>query len=68
MTQAPPRPTITDAERQRRAKQVWSLRRAQMIDGGDISPFAIGVYDEYIAGQITMKEAGERIRAHYGVK
>lgn len=62
------RTPITEAERQRRAKQVWSLRRSQMIDGGDISPFAISVYDEYIAGQISMKEAGERIRAHYGVK
>ena len=67
MTQAPPRPTITDAERQRRAKSIHSIRRSQQMEGGDITPFAQGVFDQYIQGEITLADVGRKLKEHHGV-
>lgn len=68
MTQAPPRPTITEAEKLRRAKSIHSIRRSQQMEGGDISPFAKALFDEYIEGRLTTEEIRQKLFEHYGVK
>jgi hypothetical protein len=64
-TQSPP--AITEAERQRRAKSIHSIRRSQQIEGGDISPFAQGVFEQYINGQITLADVGVQLKEHYRI-
>lgn len=61
------RTPITEAERLRRAKSIHSLRRSQMMEGGDISPFAQGVFDQYINGEITLADVGVKLKEHYGI-
>lgn len=67
MTTTEPRPVITDAERARRAKSVHSIRRSQQIEGGDISPFAQALSEQYIAGELTPAQMREQLLKHYGV-
>ena len=60
-------PAITAAERERRAKSVHSSRQSQRIEGGDISPFAQALSQQYIEGKLTPDEMRELILQHYGV-
>lgn len=56
---------IPEAERQRRAKSIHSIRRSQMMEGGDISPFAQELFNKYIEGQLTMPEVRAELAKHY---
>ena len=67
MTATEFRPALTEAERQRRAKSIHSIRRSQKMEGGDISPFAQGVFDQYIKGDITLSDVGLKLKEHYGL-
>ena len=54
-------------ERQQRAKAVHSSRRSQLMEGGDISPFAQSLSQQYIEGKMTTAEMREKLLKHYGV-
>lgn len=60
-------PSITVAERERRARSIHSIRRSQQIEGGDISPFAVEIFAQYVEGKITLDEVGAALGKHYGV-
>ena len=55
------------AEREQRARSVHSSRRSQLMEGGDISPFAQALSQQYIDGKMTTAEMREKLLAHYGV-
>lgn len=67
MTTTQPRPVITAAEKERRAKSIQSIRRSQQIEGGDISPFAESVFDQYINGEIALADVGLKLKEHYRI-
>ena len=54
-------------QRERRARSVHSSRRSQQIEGGDISPFAQSLSQQYIEGKMTTAEMREKLLKHYGV-
>ena len=56
-----------EAQREKRARSIHSIRRSQLIGGGDISPFAQALSQEYIDGKMTTAEMREKLLAHYGV-
>lgn len=60
-------PELTQAERERRAKSIHSIRQSQRIEGGDISPYAQELSQQYIEGKLTTEEMRARILKHYGV-
>lgn len=35
------------------------------MEGGDISPFAQGVFDQYIKGDITLSDVGLKLKEHH---
>jgi hypothetical protein len=55
------------AARDQRAKSVHSVRRSQQIDGGDISPYAQELSQQYINGELTTAEMRQKLLEHYGV-
>lgn len=54
-------------ERQQRARSIHSIRRSQQIEGGDISPFAQSLAQQYINGSITTVQMRQLLLDHYGV-
>lgn len=55
------------AARDQRAKDVHSVRRSQQIEGGDISPYAQELTQQYIEGKLTTAEMRQKLLEHYGV-
>lgn len=55
------------AEREARAQAVHHSRRSQQIEGGDISPVAQALSEEYVEGKLTTAQMREKLLAHYGV-
>lgn len=55
------------ADQEQRARDVHSSRRSQLMEGGDISPFAQQLSQEYIDGKITPAEMREKLLKHHGV-
>ena len=55
-------------EREQRARSIHSIRRSQQIEGGDISPFAQALSQQYIDGKMTTAEMREKLLEYHGVK
>ena len=60
--------TVTSEERQRRAQSIASIRHSQRMEGGDVTPFAAGLFDRYSSGELTLDEVGEALKKHHGIK
>lgn len=59
---------ISQEERERRARSIASLRNSERMDGGDVSPFAAELFEQYVQGKLTLEEVGKRLKEHYGIQ
>ncbi|WP_084047178.1 antitoxin VbhA family protein [Deinococcus hopiensis] len=53
------------AERQKRAKVVKSVRRSIQIEGRDLSPATLALFDQFIEGKLTLAQVSDGINQHY---
>lgn len=58
---------LTPEERERRAKSIASIRHSQRLSGGDVSPYAQELFQEYIEGRMTMEQIRQKLFEYYGV-
>ncbi len=68
MTTTETRTVMTEGERQRRARSIHRIRRSQQMEGEDLTPFARGMLERYINGDITLTEAGRQLKEHHGIR
>lgn len=53
------------AERQKRTKVVKSVRRSIQMEGGDLSPTAVALFDQFVEGKLTLAQVREGINQHH---